>query len=477
MGRTRLPFAAPVLLPLASCCIGAWSPAPCLTGDDPRAVDAREQWTLADHATGIEQACALERVPSFFYDYSDQSDAPSCAPEFVARMAEAIFEAEPIEFTRVLLARIHAVGAVGDTTDVMPQKAQLLLQLAELSDAALTDYRPAPGETGPSPDKAFVRQLALFELASSNLYLNVAAARTWLNERLAAPHDDREALALLGPAREFLADTLWGHPAAAVDNGSFALLAAWIADVPRRCAGPWTPESFELLLVRLEALGYYGEKFGMRDAAREALDALLAARAEVALVEGWPAARHDLYVNAALARFDLDAALEGVSPPVYFRPLREQPEFDAGPDWIEPELYANRGVDCGVERDVAPSAAAEMAERLAAGLAGGEAALAAGRETLHGLLADAILDLEGASGEDLFHSVAQMHGIQLLGRWADAYGLSGELDALLARLESAPAANMVPSAVHRRAAVVARAERELAAEAAAASPSGAQPGI
>ncbi|MBN1772295.1 MAG: hypothetical protein JXB32_13585 [Deltaproteobacteria bacterium] len=457
--------AAVVLPALAACCAGAWSGVPCLTGDDPRAADARRQWTLAREASGADQICALEQVPSFFHDYSDQLDAPTCAPEFVERMEEAIFADEPIEFSRLLLARIRAVGAVGDTTDVMPQKAALLLRLVELPDEALSDYRPLSGEPGPPPEKDLVRRVALFELAGSNLYLNVPEARAWLAARVAAPRDDGEALAVRSAADHLLSDTLWGHPEQAIDNGAFAVLRGWIDDVPRRCAGAWAPESFELLLVELEALGHYAGRFGMSEAARAALEAVLEPRARVPLVEGRPAARHDLYVAATLARFDLDGSPEGVSPPGSFRPWREQPKF-YGIDRLEPALYGDRGVDCG-PRPERPRGTDEHAAPLAAGLAGDEQAFAAGRQTLAGLLELARQGVEGPPDTNLYDVVARTQAVQTLGRWADAYGLSAEQDLLLERLSSSSAPHVMPATVFQRAAAVARAERELAAEAAA----------
>ena len=362
----HVPFAALLALALAAVACGGTQlevSRPCLVGDDPRTKSARAMWERAQRGPPLERACALEAVPRHFYDYSDRSDAPACRSSFVDRMERAVFSSQPVPYSRLQLARIHAVGAVGDSTDVMPRKASLLLRLAELPDAEISAYERVAGEAGPPLPKAFLRQLALYELTRSNLFLNDASARDYLTARLNDPRSDLESLVLAqNTAGRLFVDSLWGHPGRADDPSALAVLDRWITQAGARLdERRFDPVRFETLLLHVQAIGFYGQRFGHEKRARAVLRRIVAAEAAVPFVSGHEGARRDLLVFATLALFDLNNRQRTVSPraagPVDL--WREQEPFISGVDWIDVELYGNRGLVC-------PSAVTTAASRDAA---------------------------------------------------------------------------------------------------------------
>lgn len=280
----------------------------------------RREYARAERADTVVAAHVLEKLPRLFPDVSDLIDEPRCSTEWVERMA-AIFDQRELGFSRSMLAQIRSVGAIGDTTDVMEAKAAFLIRLADLDEAHIPAYRFLPDEVGPAPPKSTLQHLALAELAGSNLYLNVAAARAFLVRRSARPRDDREALLLSYTGREVIEQPLWGpaaKPSAAWTDADH-LLRGWIDDASRRLAGPAGAAALEIVIGRLPILATYAGRFGAEAAARALVAAVLDARGEVPLTRGISGGARDLALAAwsALATLDRHPAhveAEGVQP-------------------------------------------------------------------------------------------------------------------------------------------------------------------
>ncbi|HWL84216.1 MAG TPA: hypothetical protein VNO21_00255, partial [Polyangiaceae bacterium] len=206
-------------------------------------------------------------MPRWFPDDSDRWPVPTCGPDFVRGVDDAIGHDSPIALSRMVLARLHGIDILADTTDVMKQKAAALVRLVKLDESQISPYQPLPGEVGPYPAKSVLRYLALDILARSNLFSNVDDARAFLRDRFYHPRDDREALILSRMATNELS---WVTRARASErNQTASLLRAWIADVRRRLQqagdGPDARTSqaisLELVIARIEQLGAFGNDF------------------------------------------------------------------------------------------------------------------------------------------------------------------------------------------------------------------------
>ena len=74
----------------------------------------------------------------------------------------------------------------------MPEKARLLLRVAQLSDDAIGSYQRLAEERGPSPPPLQSRARALARLAQSNLFLNDRRVRRFLLDTALHSNDARE---------------------------------------------------------------------------------------------------------------------------------------------------------------------------------------------------------------------------------------------------------------------------------------------
>jgi len=233
----------------------------------------------------------------------------------VDRLADAL-DARPVRYSRSLLERVREAGALQDVVDVMDDKARVLITVARLADSDLTAYQAVAGESGPVPDKRVVRDLALGFLVHSNLYLNSEPTRQLLAERVRDADDLRTQL-LLAP----ILDSLLGsttRTAMALPEATLDLhpaVASWIDWTTAQLAKPFDPLTFELVLVRVEALGRFGTDLGIADRAGTLLDTIIAARGDFALTAGAPAARFDLALHALAARYDLATVARGYHVP------------------------------------------------------------------------------------------------------------------------------------------------------------------
>jgi hypothetical protein len=220
---------------------------------------------------------------------------------------EDVLGTRPVRYSRNLVERVRAAGALQDVVGVMDDKARVLIAVARLDDADLTEYQPAAGESGPAPEKRFVRDLAMGFLVHSNLYLNSEPTRQLLAERVRDMDDVRTQL-VLAP----ILDSLLGsatRSAMAMPDAPFDLRAtvtSWIGWSQTQLAKPPDPMTHELVLVRIAAIGRFGARLGIRDRAATFFDTIIAAHGEFPLTAGASAARFDLAAAALAARYDLD---------------------------------------------------------------------------------------------------------------------------------------------------------------------------
>lgn len=279
---------------------------PCLSGPTPhvgRPVPdedfalMRREYARAGRGNTVVGAHILEGLPRIFPDVSDLAPEPACSVELVNRMTAELLPA-PVGFSRRTIARIRSIGSVMDTNDVMEAKAHALMRLVDLGEGRLPAYRLLPDETGLPPPKALLKYLALAELSRSNVYANVPDARRFLERRMRAPRDDREALLLVYPARQEMEDSLWGHPASPSSQAPGALLHVFIEDAGRRLDRGPDRLSLEVVLSRLWPIGEYAERFGLEKPARALVDRILRVRGRVPLTRGIEGGAPDLAVAA-----------------------------------------------------------------------------------------------------------------------------------------------------------------------------------
>ncbi len=354
--RDRAPRWIWVLAVMLSCvsCMGRFrysgyvlSDPPCLRGEVPhvrgRSVPnemfalMRRELARAERASSgtIVAARTLEIVPDLFPDVSDRSDAPTCAPDLAERLGDRIFDGSPITYSRMLIAQVRSLGFIGDTTDVMGRKADLLLRIYHLTDSELTEYQLAPEEAGPPPPKSYLRTVALALLVRSNLFLNERVVREQLIARAREATDEAEQVLLSRMTRSYADQALWGHPTQAVDNGAPPLLRSWIPDLRRRLSTAADPVSLEITLARMQALGAYGVRFGAEADARALLAEVLVSHGDLPLTRGIEGAARDLDTIARGALYDLDVPSESVG--IADEPPPSRVPYDPWPGLLDEE--------------------------------------------------------------------------------------------------------------------------------------------
>jgi hypothetical protein len=262
----------------------------------------RRELARADAEDTIVSAHIMERIPLLFPDVSDLIAEPRCGPDLLQRMEGSD---DVTMFSRRALSRVRSASALADTTDVMDRKARYLMRIIDLDDAAIRPYAPLPGELGPYPSKSELRFAALAALAGSNVMLNVPSARAFLESRLRAPRDDREAWILQYSARSEIESSLWGHPTFPKDDRAPALVRAWVEDLERRVSRPSDALALEIAIDRLDVIGNYAGRFGALRRANAVVGAIVAARGDVPLARGIPGGAHDLDAAARAAQFAL----------------------------------------------------------------------------------------------------------------------------------------------------------------------------
>jgi hypothetical protein len=279
--------------------------------DRPDLQLVQREFKRGSEASPAVRARIYEALPSLFPDLSDRRDEPACAPQLVEALAAELGR-RPLRFDNATFHWLDALGSVGDTTDVMPEKARLLLRVAALKPDAIGDYQRLPEERGPTPTATQLRARALAHLALSNLFLNDGRVRRFLLDKALQSSDPRE-------------EGLLAFAAANVFRGSgeakYArpLLEHWLAQSRRRLSEPPAPATLEVLLSHLNYLGAYADRNGLETQVRPLLQGIIAADGEVPLTLGQRGGAQDLLVRAAQA---LDDSLDG-------------PEHQ---NWLEPDL-------------------------------------------------------------------------------------------------------------------------------------------
>lgn len=279
--------------------------------DRPDLQLVQREFKRGTEASPAVRARIYEALPSLFPDLSNRRDEPACAPQLVETLA-AELESRPLRFDNATFHWLDALGSVGDTTDVMPEKARLLLRVAALKPDAMGDYVRLPEERGPTPTATQLRARALAHLALSNLFLNDGRVRRFLLDKALQASDPREEGLLAFTA----ANVLQGYGEAKYAR---PLLEHWLAQSRRRLSEPPEPATLEVLLSHLNYLGAYADRNGLESQVRPLLQGIIAADGQVPLTLGLQGGARDLLVRAAQA---LDDSLDG-------------PEHQ---NWLEPDL-------------------------------------------------------------------------------------------------------------------------------------------
>ena len=255
----------------------------------------QREFKRAAAAPPAVRARMYESLPALFPDLSDRVDEPRCAPELVETLADEL-ERRPLSFDNALLHTVDALGSVADTTDVMREKARLLLEVATLDDDAIGSYRRLPEERGPAPVPSQLRVRALAHLALSNLFLNNRPARRFLLDKAIHSSDPREEALLAGS----VAEVFQGSPDAEYAK---PLLNHWLerAQVLRNSSAPNT---LEVLLKQINYLGAFAQRYGLGDRSRALFDAILAADGRFPASNGIEGGAHDLVARTAQALED-----------------------------------------------------------------------------------------------------------------------------------------------------------------------------
>ena len=309
----------------------------CLTGPAPRvgrpvpdemfALMRRER-DRAERASPLGRARILEAVPSLFPDVSDLLLEPRCSAELAEENAAA-FRADPLVFSRLLVARIRSV-----------HDPRILWPLVTRDEKTITDYQRGPDEPGPPPPKSLVRLLALASIPAHWVVNNEPEARRHLLDRVRTSNDARELILLHGAAVALFDEAPGGDPRRAGGGAGPSLLRAWLPDLERRLQGPADPVALELVLLRLAEVGRFGPRVGVVPEARALVDKILAARGELPLTQGIPGAARDLAEVARGTLHDLEAPQRmGFAPPL---PPPRRSRFFVFADWLDAEPAGGR---------------------------------------------------------------------------------------------------------------------------------------
>ena len=206
------------------------------------------------------------------------------------------FGARPVLYDAALIIRVRGIGTLPDHSEVMAEKARLLIAVANLSDRELTELAGVP--------KTFLRELAVGFLAHSNLYGNIEEARAFLNERVRTSTDEREQLLMAPVFRDVLRS-----------KDARAIALAWLDWIERALVRMPHPVALELAHARIVQLGRAGTRLGVATQVRGLCDAIIAAGGAFALTA--TGGERELFQAAVAARYDL----EHPSDPYYIEEL------------------------------------------------------------------------------------------------------------------------------------------------------------
>ncbi len=280
------------------------TPCHCLSGSLGRFAGMAElqlvqrEFERAQSSSPSMRARILGALPALFPDLSNQSDAPRCSPELLEVLRDELEEL-PLPYNDATLYYLKALGAVGDTTDVMPRKAIVLLQLARLPDAQISPYEMTSGERGTPPAKRHIRDLATAELAHSNLYLNDARVREYLVQQALFTQETRVELLVF----DSLSELTWKPPP---QTKREALTDKWLTDVQAAIDAPADEMRFELVLRQVRLLGAIADSDGASRRFDAVLSRIIDADGTLPITRGNEAWARDLTIWARDARRDLE---------------------------------------------------------------------------------------------------------------------------------------------------------------------------
>jgi hypothetical protein len=279
------------LLAMLSACGGVVQTQPRLAGTCATQHDLlRRELDRVDRSPPLVGARILDTLGSEVRAHGEQGW--DCAGDLADTLYGATFADTPVVASRLLVARIRAVGELQDFVGVMARKAKFLLAIARTDDTQLTAYQPFRDEPGPPPSRAWIRSLAVRYLARSNVELNNGPAHAFLRDRRAAPASDEERLDLFRPMA-------WND--ALKEPAGAAIVRGFVADLDHRLASPADPVSLEVAILETRMLGAYGPRVqAIGEAA--VFDRIIAASGDVPLTHGIAGADDDLLIAAANAR-------------------------------------------------------------------------------------------------------------------------------------------------------------------------------
>ena len=251
-----------------------------------------------DRSPTLVAARVLEVLPEHM---ADADPVYACGESLAKQLSHETFGAGTVVSSRMLVARIRAMGALPNVIGIMAIKAAFFARIVRLGDDDLTAYQRLPDETG-GVDAAWIRRLALSYVAGSSLPLNERPARDLMTARLARPADDEERVLLLP---EIYSRVGW------IPTEWIGLVRGYTADVRRRVEGAPDRASLEIVLFELAMLGGYAPAAG-ETGASALFDDLVARGGDVPLVRGVVGGADDVLIAALSAR--ATAATGGVGP-------------------------------------------------------------------------------------------------------------------------------------------------------------------
>ena len=251
-----------------------------------------------DRSPPLVAARMLELLPEHMVD-ADRAYA--CGETLAKQLTHETFGAGSVVSSRMLVARMRAMGALPNVVGIMPVKAAFFVRIARLGEGDLTAYRRLPNEAGAGVDAAWIRRLALSYVAGTSLPLNERPARELMTERIARSANDEERVLLL---REIDSRIAWNR------YESVSLVRGTTADVRRRVEGHPDRASLEIALFELTMLGGYARAAG-EIGASALFDDLISRGGDVPLVRGVVGGADDVLLAALSARASDAAGVVG----------------------------------------------------------------------------------------------------------------------------------------------------------------------
>jgi len=257
----------------------------------------RREYQGALHMPPPVRARLLEALPELVPDLSARVNEPQCATELLA-IVRAELNRRPLPFDNATLHLVNALHNIHDTSEVMSEKARLLLELANLSDEKIEPYRYLPNERGITPPRSIVRERAIVTLARSSLFLNDARVRRFLLSKAIVSDSSWEQRLLAFPTASLMgtdAEPEFGKP----------LLYAQLRQIRTHLFARPGVFGLDATLTLLTRVAAFADYYGAEGDVRSTLAEILANAGQFPLTLGVAGATRDLVVTAEQALQDL----------------------------------------------------------------------------------------------------------------------------------------------------------------------------